>query len=69
MVLRGALSFNRPTLENGRAFYLEYDAVEDGSASALLAMPMAALPGGGLRDGIVAEVTDDSQDLGEHACV
>jgi hypothetical protein len=68
-VLKGALSFSMPNIDNndGLTFVEDRDAdetdAEFAQKLAFLAVPMARLVGGGLGDGTMADVTDFSQDL------
>jgi len=68
-VLVGALAFNVPNIDNNDGFnFLEEredgeDDDEYAQKLAFLPVPMADLVGGGLRDGMVVDVTDFGQDL------
>jgi hypothetical protein len=68
-VLKGALNFNTPSVDNGSAFVFleEREEGEDDEEYELkmsfLGRPLAGLVGGGLGDGTIASITDFSQDL------
>jgi ubiquitin-like 1-activating enzyme E1 B len=65
-VLKGRLALVAPCLVAGGFAYEEgegLDADEEAAYAALRPRTLAALPGGGLRDGAVLEVTDQEQDL------
>jgi hypothetical protein len=68
-VLKGALNFNSPSIDNGREFVFLEEREEDEDDDdyeqklSFLTRPLSGLVGGGLGDGIIAAVTDFSQDL------
>lgn len=68
-MLKGVLSFSMPNIDNndGFTFVEDRDADETdeeyAQKQAFLSVPMAKLVGGGLGDGVLADITDFSQDL------